>query len=74
MIFRSNNPVAGPDGFGGYYIGYDSAYMFAGMDDNGTWKILPDDGPEARAAACLTWFYALEDRVRGIPLPLMWTI
>lgn len=63
VIFRSNNPVAGPDGFGGYYIGYDSAYMFAGMDDNGTWKILPDDGPEAPAAAALPYAVSMHWKI-----------
>ena len=63
VIFRSNNPVAGPDGFGGYYIGCDSAYMFAGMDDNGTWKILPDDGPEAPAAAALPYAVSMHWKI-----------
>lgn len=53
VIFRCSEPGAGIDAFGGYIIAYDSAYAYVGMDDHDAWKTLPDDGPQAPAAAAL---------------------
>lgn len=53
VIFRCTEPGPGIDAFGGYIIAYDSAYAYVGMDDNDAWKTLPDDGPQAPAAAAL---------------------
>jgi len=55
VIFRSTNPREGVDTFGGYYIGYDSSFIFFGRDNNGQWKTVPDDGPNAPAAKSLPY-------------------
>ena len=55
VIFRCTDPAPGIDTFGGYIIAYDSAYCFVGMDDNDNWKTLPDDGPDAPAAAAMNY-------------------
>lgn len=48
VIFRSNSPVEGADGFDGYYVGYDSKYAFFGIDQNG-WKTINKGGALAGA-------------------------
>ena len=53
VIVRCTDPENGVDSFGGYVMAYDSAYAFVGMDDNNSWKTLPDDGPDAPAAAAM---------------------
>ncbi len=62
IIFRSTNAYEGADGFNGYFIGYDSAYMFAGKDVSG-WSTLMDDGPLAPAAAQLTYRHTMHWRI-----------
>lgn len=55
VIVRCTDPQDGVDSFGGYVLSYDSAFAFVGMDDNNSWKTLPDDGPQAPAAAPMSY-------------------
>ena len=54
FVFRCGEPAVGPDSFDGYFVGYDSAYAYFGMDI-GRWKTLNEGGPDATAAAPLAY-------------------
>lgn len=54
FVFRCGNPGVGADAFDGYFVGYDSAYAYFGID-TGRWKTLNEGGPDATAAAPLAY-------------------
>lgn len=54
FVFRCGEPGIGADAFDGYFVGYDSAYAYFGID-TGKWKTLNEGGPDATAAAPLKY-------------------
>ncbi len=54
FVFRTHNETTAADGFGGYFIGYDSNYAFAGIDNSG-WSTVSFGGLEANASARLEY-------------------
>lgn len=54
FVFRCGDPGVGADAFDGYFVGYDSAYAYFGID-TGKWKTLNEGGPDATAAAPLKY-------------------
>ena len=54
FVFRCGEPGVGADAFDGYFVGYDSAYAYFGID-TGKWKTLNEGGPDATAAAPLAY-------------------
>ena len=54
FVFRCGEPAVGSDSFDGYFVGYDSAYAYFGVD-TGRWKTLNEGGPDATAAAPLAY-------------------
>lgn len=51
ILFRVTDPAPGIDTFGGYFVGYDSAWAFFGMDSNDAWMTVTEAGPDAPSAA-----------------------
>lgn len=51
ILFRVTDPAPGIDTFGGYFVGYDSAWAFFGMDNNDAWMTVTEAGPDAPPAA-----------------------
>lgn len=51
ILFRVTDPAPGIDTFGGYFVGYDSAWAFFGMDNNDAWMTVTEAGPDAPSAA-----------------------